>query len=94
MISIQNQAQSPVRFVMDPYEQLKAFEYIESNQWELLGIFHSHPTGPELISATDIAEAAYDVVHIIFAPNGTDWTARGYWIENDLAAEVELRIVD
>ena len=29
MIGVKNQAQSPVRFVMDPYEQLHAFDWIE-----------------------------------------------------------------
>jgi proteasome lid subunit RPN8/RPN11 len=30
VLFVQNQAQSPVRFVMDPYEQLRAFDWIES----------------------------------------------------------------
>ncbi len=91
VILIRNQAQSPVRFVMDPYEQLEAFGWIESHGLDLLGIFHSHPAGPEIVSPTDIAEAAYDVVHIIWSrPNGS-WTARGFWIENGQAAEVNLR---
>jgi [CysO sulfur-carrier protein]-S-L-cysteine hydrolase len=64
---VQNQAQSPVRYVMDPIQQLHAFEWIESNNMDLLGIFHSHPAGPETVSPTDIAEAAYDVVYIILA---------------------------
>src|SRR5215510_2227320 len=59
VIFVRNQAQSPDRFVMDSYEQLKAFNRIESNKLDLLGIFHSHPTGLETVSPTDIAEAAY-----------------------------------
>ena len=94
MIAVQNQAQSPFRFVMDPHAQLKAFEYIESNQLELLGIFHSHPAGPGSVSSTDIAEAAYAVVHVILARSGTDWTAHGFWIESGTAVEVPLQIVE
>src|SRR5262245_34873677 len=67
MLGVMNQAQSSVRFVMDPYEQLRAFDWIESNCLDLVGIFHSHPAGPETASATDIAEAAYDVVHVILS---------------------------
>lgn len=93
-IGVQNQAQSEARFVMDPYEQLKAFDWIESNGFELLGIFHSHPTGPEGISATDIAEAAYDVVHVVLSFDGAGWKARGFWIENSAAAEVPLEFVE
>jgi proteasome lid subunit RPN8/RPN11 len=89
---IRNQAQSPVRFVMDPLEQLTALEWIESRNLALLAIFHSHPAGPETVSATDIDEAAYPVVHIIFSRPGGKWQARGFWIENRQAREVTLQV--
>lgn len=94
VIIVRNQAQSPVRFVMDPYEQLKAFEWIESQGLELLGIFHSHPTGPETASATDVAEAAYEVVHLIWFRKQDLWQARGFWIKNGRVTEVSLQIVE
>jgi len=90
---ITNQAQSPVRFRMDPTEQLNALESIDSNGLELLAIFHSHPTGPETVSATDIEEAAYPVVNIIWSTNNGSWQARGFRIEDGRATEVELQIV-
>jgi proteasome lid subunit RPN8/RPN11 len=90
IIGISNQAQSPARFVMNPQEQLEAFNWIDAHSLDLLGIFHSHPAGPETVSATDIAEAAYPVVHIVWSrPNG-QWQARGFWIENGSASEVTL----
>jgi [CysO sulfur-carrier protein]-S-L-cysteine hydrolase len=94
VIEVRNQAQSPVRFVMDPYEQLKAFDWIESNGLDLLGIFHSHPAGPETASVTDIAEAAYEVVHVIWSRIEDRWQAHGFWIENGEAIEVTLRIIE
>jgi proteasome lid subunit RPN8/RPN11 len=94
VIAVRNQAQSPVRFVMEPYEQLQAFEWIESNHLDLLGIFHSHPNGPETVSETDIAEAAYEVIQVIWAPGQAGWQARGFWIENGGATEVSLEILD
>lgn len=90
VLLIRNQVQSPVRFVMDPYEQLDAFEWIDSQALELIGIFHSHPAGPETPSATDIAEAAYEVVHIICTPLNGPWKARGFWIEHGQVSEVPL----
>ena len=95
VLEVTNQAQSPVRFVMDPIEQLNAFEWIDSNEMELVGIFHSHPTGPETVSPTDIAEAAYAVVYVIFArvDNARGWHARGFWIEDGAYTEVTLRII-
>jgi len=94
VLFVQNQAQSPVRFVMDPIEQLKAFDWIDDNGLDLLGIFHSHPAGPETASPTDIAEAAYDVVHIICSQKGNKWKLRGFWIENHISTEVTLKIVE
>lgn len=94
VIPVRNQAESAVRFVMDPYEQLKAFEWIDSNGLDLLGIFHSHPAGPETASPTDIAEAAYDVVHVIISRTEIGWKARGFWIERGAALEVPINFVD
>jgi proteasome lid subunit RPN8/RPN11 len=93
VIPVRNQAQSPVRFVMDPYEQLQAFDWIESHGLEILGIFHSHPTGPETVSRTDMEEAAYDVVHLIWSKTGERWQVRGFWIESGSASEVPLQIL-
>ena len=96
---IENKSQSQVRFRMDPLEQLRAFAWIEANSLDLLGIFHSHPSGPDTLSETDIAEAAYEVVQIIWSPPslrgmGTrePWQACGYWIENGELYNVELKI--
>jgi proteasome lid subunit RPN8/RPN11 len=94
VLFVQNQAQSPVRFVMEPYEQLRAFEWIESNGLDLLGIFHSHPAGPETASPTDIAEAAYAVVHVICSGKDGNWKLRGFWIGNGEAVETALEIVE
>jgi [CysO sulfur-carrier protein]-S-L-cysteine hydrolase len=92
VLMVRNQAQSPVRFVMDPLEQLAALEWIDSKDLDLLAIFHSHPAGPETVSETDIAEAAYPVVHIICSRKEDKWRARGFWIEDGRASEVTLEI--
>lgn len=94
VLPIKNQAGSPVRFRMDPVEQLRAFDRIERQGWELLGIFHSHPAGPPRPSATDIAEAAYDVVHIIWSPRQGSWEANGFSIRHGLVSDVKLYVSD
>ena len=92
VIPVRNQAESPVRFVMDPYEQLQAFEWIDLHSLELLGIFHSHPAGPQTVSATDIGEAAYAVVHLIWSRSGDAWNVRGFWIEQGQVQDVSLSL--
>jgi len=91
---VSNAEQSPVRFRMDTQEQYNAFMQIEADALDLLGIFHSHPTGPETVSATDIAESAYDVVNVIWSPIDGEWKARGFWIEKGNVTEVELQVID
>ena len=93
IIPVRNREQSPVRFRMDPYEQLHAFDWIEARGLELLGIYHSHPAGPEVVSLTDIADAAYDVVHLIWSPAHDEWRARGFLIQAGQVTEVSLQIV-
>jgi proteasome lid subunit RPN8/RPN11 len=93
VLEVTNQAQSEVRYVMDPIEQLNAFEWIESNGLDLVGIFHSHPTGPETVSPTDIAHAAYAVVHVILVPVNSTWQARGFWIKDGTYNEVALQVI-
>ncbi len=94
VIPIKNQARSPVRFRMDPVEQLRAFDHIEAQGWQLLGVFHSHPAGPPHPSETDIAEAAYDVVHLIWSPRQGDWEANGFSIRQGLVSAVKLYVSD
>ncbi|MFZ5822011.1 MAG: M67 family metallopeptidase [Chloroflexota bacterium] len=93
-LAVRNAANSSVRFRMDPQEQWQAFEWIEEQGLDLVGIFHSHPAGPETASVTDIAEAAYDVVQVIWAQANGVWTARGFWIEAGQASEVALQVLD
>lgn len=90
VLLVRNRAESPVRFVMDPQEQLDAFAWIASQALDLLGIFHSHPAGPETPSATDIAEAAYEAVHVVWSRTAGAWTACGFWIENGRVINIPL----
>ena len=93
VIRVRNAEQSSVRFRMDAQEQYNAFEWMDANNLDLVGIFHSHPTGPETVSPTDIAEAAYKVVHIIWAYTNDIWKARGFWIENAQVSEATLQVL-
>ncbi len=90
VIPVKNAAESPVRFRMEPLEQLNAFEQVESAGMEVLAVFHSHPQGPAVPSPTDIAEAFYEVVQVIWSPGEGEWLAHAFWIEAGRAAEVSL----
>ena len=74
-------------------ESVLEVTWIDANELDLLGIFHSHPTGPETVSPTDIAQAAYAVVYIILAPVDNSWQARGFWMEDGAYSEVALQVL-
>ena len=64
--SITNGLHSPYRFQMDGSEMLNVFEWTEKHDQMLLGIYHSHPNGPENPSLTDLEEDYYpDVIKLI-----------------------------
>jgi proteasome lid subunit RPN8/RPN11 len=92
VLPVKNAAESKVRFKMDPRAQLRAMEQLESLGLEILAIFHSHPRGPSEPSPTDIEEAFYPVVNIIWSKAGRRWQARGFWIEAGQVTEVPLTV--
>jgi proteasome lid subunit RPN8/RPN11 len=65
---LSNADASPVSFTIDPDEHFGALHHAESRGWEITGVFHSHPGGDPVPSATDIAMAFDpDWVHLIAA---------------------------
>jgi proteasome lid subunit RPN8/RPN11 len=93
VIPVTNALHSPVRYRMDPSEQIKAFLEIEQQGWELVGIYHSHPQGPEVPSPTDKAEAFYpELVYLILSGKDGIWRCRGFFIKNGEVDEVPIWI--
>jgi len=43
----------------DSREQFRAFQRIDDQGWQLLGIFHSHPSSPAYPSERDVEHALY-----------------------------------
>jgi proteasome lid subunit RPN8/RPN11 len=93
-LGVPNALRSPVRFRMQPRAQLRAFQRIETAGLELVGIYHSHPDGPDHPSPTDVAEALYQAVYLIWFRAGGKWRARGFRIEAGAYSEVPLLIAD
>jgi [CysO sulfur-carrier protein]-S-L-cysteine hydrolase len=92
--AIDNVLRSPVAYEMDPKQQLAAMLDLEKNGWEMLAIFHSHPTGPERPSPTDVAQAYYpeSVYLIVSLEVRENPVVRGFRIENGRYHEVTLNV--
>jgi proteasome lid subunit RPN8/RPN11 len=93
VIPTTNVLHSPVRYRIDPYEQLAAFEQMEADGLELVGIYHSHPQGPPVPSATDRAEAFYpEAVYLIWCAEAGVWECRGFIIRQDQVNPVMISV--
>ncbi len=94
-IPITNQAQSPVRYYMEPIELFKALEFIDEVKLTLLAIYHSHPNGPGWPSETDIKEFLYPgVATIIGFADNVEWRIKAFIIKEDKFEEIDLVIED
>lgn len=86
-----NVLHSPVRFRMEPNQQVRIFLELESRGWDLLAIYHSHPTGPDHPSPTDLAETAYpEAVSLIWYPEAGEWHCRGFLISENQFSEIPI----
>lgn len=92
---VTNELHNPVRYRLDPEEQLKALLKIEEKNWNLLAIYHSHLRGPDQPSATDISEAMYPgVIHLIWYPLGAEWACRGFLINSGSIEPVQIVLIE
>jgi proteasome lid subunit RPN8/RPN11 len=95
VIPVENALHSPVRFRMEPVQQLYALQKIEQEGLDLIAIYHSHPNGPEAPSATDVAEAFYpEAIHLIWFRRAGEWICRAFSITNGRIQEINLKVVE
>ena len=89
---ISNIARSPERFRMDPVQQVEALIRIE--EWgELVGIYHSHPSGPATPSELDIKEAAYsEAAYLVWSKQDEEWQGRAFFILPEGTREIQIHL--
>ena len=92
---VENILHSPVAYEMEPRQQLEAMLSVEKAGMELLGIYHSHPQGPETPSSNDVARATYpEVAHVIVSlANRRRPVARAFAIVEGQIDEIQMAIV-
>ena len=94
VIPATNELHSPVRYRMEPQEQIDAFISIEAHGLELVGIYHSHPAGPPDPSPTDLAEAFYpDTVSLIWSPQVGDWQCKAFRVRGQKVDPVIISVI-
>jgi [CysO sulfur-carrier protein]-S-L-cysteine hydrolase len=103
-----NAEASPLRYNLDPQDQLRIYDEIEERGEELTAIYHSHTASPAYPSQTDINLALMDrrengevvgkeqlfpgVVYLIASLAEGEEPLRGFEITPDNVAEIELTV--
>ena len=64
VIPMANADRSPVRYRLEPNEQLRVYKELDSNGWDFAS-FHSHTRTEAYPSPTDVKEAREDVPYVI-----------------------------
>lgn len=107
VFAARNAAASPIRFDIHPEDLLQIVRTVEfERDWQIVGIFHSHVASRAYPSATDVAEAEFDMgggesverypgaAHIVISladPEQPD--VRGYTIKSGKIDEIQLQLV-
>lgn len=73
IIEVENIADTPqTNYLMNPTQQLQALKQIDEDNFEWIGVYHSHPSSPAIPSQTDIEDANNpDLIHIIVSLEGS-----------------------
>lgn len=90
-----NALASPVRYEAEPGSLLAAFKEIRREGWEMIGVYHSHPTTPPVPSRTDLASNGYgaEVAHFIISLTGGVVEVRGWHLDETAYREANWEIV-
>lgn len=86
---VENAADTPqIRYAMDPEEQLAAIDELENAGLELVGFYHSHPSGPTHPSETDVNRATWpDYSYAICAFDGYPFLGSWRWLGDGFERE-------
>ena len=89
-----NVEHSPFRYNVDPKELLAIWREVDQNDWEFLGIYHSHTASPAYPSPTDVRLAAWpDALYFIVSLADPDKPLlRGFHIRDGNVTEEDLEV--
>ena len=90
---VRNAAASPLRYEIDPKDQLRVFEALDDAELEIGAIYHSHTRSAPEPSQTDINLAFYpDAVYVIVGVAGEEDDVRAWRIVDGQVSEASLEV--
>ncbi|HEX4626882.1 MAG TPA: M67 family metallopeptidase [Solirubrobacteraceae bacterium] len=89
-----NAERSPVKYVVDPRDQIRIQNEIDDHGWELGAIYHSHTRTEPFPSQTDINLARNwpDPLYVIVGVAGEPPDVRAFRIVDGQVSETELEV--
>ena len=90
----QNILRSATAYEIAPVELFRLFREMRAAQLEHLGIYHSHPSGPNEPSQEDLAHAYYpQAVYFVLSPRaGVSRPVRAFRMVDGLVTELTIEI--
>lgn len=87
--------QPEIRYRIDDRELYEAHREMDRQGWDLLAIFHSHPTTEAYPSRTDVAQAYYpESLYLICSlVNPQQPILKGYWIRDGKIVEHPVEVL-
>jgi [CysO sulfur-carrier protein]-S-L-cysteine hydrolase len=90
---VPNAAASPLRYEIDPKDQLRVFEALDEEGLEIGAIYHSHTRSAPEPSQTDINLAFYpDAVYVIVGVAGEQDDVRAWHIRDGRVTAAALEV--
>lgn len=85
---------SPVSYRLDPKEQLRVFDQIEDEGWDLVAIFHTHTHSEAYPSETDLRQAFYpEAIYLVMSlSDRSNPVLRGFRMQDGSIEEEEVQV--
>jgi proteasome lid subunit RPN8/RPN11 len=89
-----NALASPAAYEIAPAELLALFRRLRAEKLDLVGIYHSHPTGDNFPSARDRERAYYpETAYVIVSPRAeAQAPVRAFLIRDDEVTELQVEV--
>jgi [CysO sulfur-carrier protein]-S-L-cysteine hydrolase len=90
---VRNAAASPLRYEIDPKDQLRVFEALDEAELDIGAIYHSHTRSAPEPSQTDINLAFYpDALYVIVGVAGDEDDVRAWRIVDGRVSAASLEV--
>ena len=92
-----NASRSPVRYSLEPSEQLAVYNLLDEQGWDLGGVFHSHTHTEAYPSPTDVDQAANPLLPtdrwVVVSLRPPAPSIRSYRIDGDAVTEEPIDVL-